>query len=375
MKRALPEAEQVLTKKAKGTLDKPYKVVDLYCGSGGISLGFSNAGFCVVLGIDMDKDSISTYRSNFSSANVAIMDVSLLNKDLLYKMAGLSENEELDVMVAGPPCQGFSRQNKNRENEDQREGGSRNEQVVFTARLISQVNPKMFMLENVPNLNSKQGRDYLNFFSEILSNYTMKGSIFNAADYGVPQNRKRYIIIGVRNDLQVEFQEPEKTFTPSNYRTIRHAFHGLTEPPSDESDDTKFANHALQKLSRENVERLKHIPPGGGFRDLPQELMYECQKKSGRDCGWGDVFGRLDWSKPSPTITTGCYSISKGRFAHPVKNRGITMREAARIQSYPDSFVFKGSRKSVARQIGNSVPPLLATSLAQAVKRTLDTIE
>lgn len=236
----------------------------------------------------------------------------------------------------------------------------------------------MFLLENVPNLSTTRGQYYLSQFNEILTEYDATGSTVNAAEYGVPQSRQRYILVGRRKDLNICYELPDKVcLTPEEYRTVKDAIYDLPEPPKDSSPHPEYNNHTKPKLSPLNEERLKHIPAGGGWQDLPENLKHKChQKMNGQKSGaWPDVLGRLEWNKQAPTITGGCISVTKGRFAHPTKNRGITMREAARLQSYPDSFIFQGSRDNVAKQIGNSVPPMLAKHFAQSIKQALNSID
>jgi DNA (cytosine-5)-methyltransferase 1 len=358
-----------------------YRVIDLFSGSGGLSLGFRQAGFSIALGVDIDKTFINTFKINFPEAVIANMDVKLLNKELVYKMMNLEKDEEIDVVVMGPSCQGFSQQNKQRddeENRDENKGGCRNDLIIETAFLVAELRPKVFLLENVPTLSTSRGQYYLDQFNEILKEYESTGSVVNAAEYGVPQTRQRYILVGRRKDLDITFLLPEKTHPlPEQYRTVRDAISDLPEPPKDYSCHPKYNNHAKPRISPLNEERLKHIPPNGSWRDLPEKLKHKCHKKmNGRTSGgWTDVLGRLSWDKPSPTITSGCQSITKGRYAFPTKPRGITLREAARLQTYPDSFVFEGSRENVATMIGNSVPPMLAKHFAESIKQSLDSIQ
>lgn len=339
-------------------------------------MGFQNAGFKILAGFDNDKHSSETYKRNV--ARIGTMDISELDAATIFEV---TETEQIDVLMSGSPCQGkeltvvyltdsgFSKQNKHGSDSD-----SRNLLVLHTARLIEEIKPKVFVLENVANLTSKRGKGCLESFYAIVSSYEVEQMVLNAASFSVPQNRERCFLVGVRTDLGLTYEPPVPQLTEANFRTVKDAIGDLPEPRKDYFDHPDFYNHSKPKLSELTVKRISLIPEGEGWKVLPEELKMDCHKAmddSGTN-SWPDVLGRLDRNKPAPTITCGCNSVTKGRYTHYSSDRGITMREAARLQSFPDDFRFFGGQKEIARQIGNSVPPLLAKAIAVSIKKMLD---
>jgi DNA (cytosine-5)-methyltransferase 1 len=200
--------------------------------------------------------------------------------------------------------------------------------------------------------------------------YSVTTAVLDAVRFGVPQHRQRAFLVAIRDDVCTCFEFPPGNRDPSEWRTVRNAFANLPEPPADYTSHPNFANHTRIKVTAANVERISHVPAGGGRRDIPEHLQLPCHRndKGHRHL---DVYGRMLWDSPAPTITAMFDNFSRGRFAHPTENRSITGREGARLQSFPDTFVFVGGKKDVARQIGNAVPPLLAKSVGEAIKTCL----
>lgn len=217
---------------------------------------------------------------------------------------------------------------------------------------------------------SKRGRPFLDKLIEEVTNlgYLARLEKLDAVDFGVPQRRTRVILVGQRLDIGLRpFAFPKPTHQPGHYRTVRDAIGDLPSPPIDGKPHPIVANHSREaRLSALNVERLKHIPPGGGRLDLPEHLQLPCHVNNPTH-RHVDVYGRLEWNKPSGTITARFDSFTRGRFAHPIEHRSLTLREGARLQTFPDDFVFQGNRGEIARQIGNAVPVELATALGKAV--------
>ena len=195
--------------------------------------------------------------------------------------------------------------------------------------------------------------------------------VLDAADYGVPQHRRRLFIVGEHEDMCGGFEFPVPTHKPGSYATVRQAIGDLPSPILHPELCHSFYNHQPDKISDLNRVRISYVPAGGGRADIPPELRLPCHRVSVDVAGHRNVYGRLEWNEPAGTITTKCNSFTLGKFAHPEENRNITMREAARLQSFPDDFVFEGSKVDVAHQVGNAVPPLLALQLGKALKSAL----
>lgn len=322
-------------------------LVDLFSGAGGFSLGFKNTGsFVSVFANDFDKDSTETYNANFGQ------------HCLWDDVNNVDTFPPADVIIGGPPCQGFSNLGAHIPDDP------RNQLWRHYVRAVEQIRPMIFVVENVPPLlNSEEGQELMRETRNL--GYEVEGRILNAADYGSFQTRKRTIIIGSRIG-PVRF--PQQTHAdPSRnghtnlfpWRTVREAIGDLPRKPTGEN------LHIGRNPTPKSMERYKHIPAGGNRWNLPIELMPECWIKKTK--GGTDLFGRLWWDRPSVTIRTEFYKPEKGRYLHPEENRPITHREAARIQGFPDDFVFRGSKISIAKQIGNAVPVQLAQSIAKAV--------
>jgi len=327
--------------------------IDLFSGAGGFSVGFQNEGFISVFANDNNKDCCLTYNKNFGNHCVCgdIVDIEHFPKT--------------EVVIGGPPCQGFSNLGLHREDDP------RNQLWKQFIRVVEQQEPKCVVIENVPPLlKSDEGKNIIDALIDI--GYMVEGRILNAADYGSFQKRMRTIILASKTGKLIFPQQthidPEKysEITPEiqKWRTVREAIGDLPLEPTDE--DLHFRRHPTSK----SIERYKHIPPGGNRWDLPLELMPDCWIR--KTSGGTDLFGRLWWDRPSVTIRTEFFKPEKGRYLHPQANRPITHREAARIQGFPDEFIFTGSKISIARQIGNAIPVQLAQAIARAVKKMLD---
>ena len=337
--------------------------IDAFCGAGGLSLGLSRAGFDVRAAFDLDHFSVETYRRNLGDHGFE-GDANLITGDELLTRAGL-EGADLDLFAGGPPCQGFSKQKRGAHL-----GDKRNVLVLEYLRLLVEVRPKAFLLENVPQLAQVRGRHLVDEFGG-LKEYRLCGAFYIAADYGVAQTRERFVLVGIRDDQGSDFHCPPPT-TPK-WLTVGEVIGDLPEPPSDYSDHPDFPNHQNARVTMANIERFAYVPQGGGWQDIPFDLRLPCHQtvdtKSG---GWPDVYGRLRWSGQCPTITGGFDSFTRGRYGHPLFNRPLTPREAARLQGFPDSHVFLGTRHDVRHQIGNAVPVPLGEALGTAV---LDALE
>ena len=343
-----------------------FTVIDLFAGCGGLTLGFHRTdAFASVLAVEIDPDAAETYDRNFGARVARDEDGTPLR---LEDVPGFPS---ADVVVGGPPCQGFSPLNMLGVGLERR--GLWREYL----RALEEAQPAVFLMENVPELLCSAEYRAFTSAAEHLG-YTVEGRVLNAADYGVPQTRRRAIVIGASGG---EAPWPEPTHSrPTDrpvggplppWRTVRDAVEGLSLEPTGENW------HNPRNPRPESLERYRTIPgEGEGRFDLAArrpDITPACwlRKKSGST----DVFGRLWWDRPAFTIRTEFYKPEKGRYLHPSEHRPITVREAARCQGFPDSFAFPTTQSmtSVARQIGNAVPPPLAKTLAEALVRASDT--
>jgi DNA (cytosine-5)-methyltransferase 1 len=333
-----------------------FDMIDLFAGAGGMTHGFHRAGFRSVFAVEIDPAAAKTYQSNFGC----------------YVYPGPVEQVEefpkADLIIGGPPCQGFSPLGRDR---DHHSRAALNELWREFLRAVRQVRPKIFVVENVPEfLKSAQFQTFLAEFDEDrdLPRYRIESQVLNAADFGVPQRRRRGIVIGSRIGKP---RWPETTHgrdPKSNrpYATVRQAIGDLPLEPTGEN------LHFGRNPRPTSIERYRAVPEGGNRFDLARnrpDLLPDCWKN--KASGTTDVFGRLWWDRPAFTIRTEFFKPEKGRYLHPEAHRPITHREAARLQTFPDDFVFEGGKIEVARQIGNAVPPLLAEAVARAVRNLL----
>lgn len=345
--------------------------IDLFAGCGGLSKGFMDAGFKILVGVDNDQAALNTFEKNHKGAVALNADLSKQETfDEIKKIAG---DRSIDVVIAGPPCQGFSLTGP-RNFDDKR-----NKLYLAVLEMVRQYNPKGFIIENVPGMATLYGGqikdEILRRFKKM--GYNIECKILCAADYGVPQTRRRLIFMGIRKDLGSPlFPEPE--FMEDNYRTCRDAISDLPSRVDELGKEvdayTSEPKSEYQKLMRGNCNILYNhvatnhtqmvkdtialVPEGGNYKDLPP--------------GWGEsrkfneAWTRYNGDKPSKTIDTG----HRNHF-HYEYNRVPTIRENARLQSFPDDFVFTGTRTQQNRQVGNAVPPLLGQALAKAILEIL----
>lgn len=348
----------------KKEIDKsnPYTVVDLFCGAGGASYGFQNAGFNVILGIDHLIPALKTYQKNHENSSTILGDIKDITPEMINNAIG---DTSVKVLIGGVPCQGFSLNNRKR-----REDDPRNQLFYEFIRFMKILKPDVVMLENVSGMRSmKNGEVVETIKSEMISageeigkEYNVNFKMLNAADYGVPQLRNRLIFLGGDSRFNITFPKPK--FTPDNYRTVRDAIGDMPslKPKENIREYDKEPFSEYQKLMRKDskflfnnqapnhpqttVDRIKNTKPG--------EPMYPRYKQR----------IRLTWDNPSPTQVCGGIR-PQFQFGHPEDNRGLTIRERARIQSFPDIFKFTGGMVQERVQTGNAVPPLLAQAIAK----------
>ncbi|MDE1831598.1 MAG: DNA cytosine methyltransferase [Thaumarchaeota archaeon] len=336
--------------------------IDAFCGAGGLSLGLTKAGFDVCFSFDNDEKAIETYQLNLGK-HALLSDVHDINlkKELSYR--GVS-HDEIFLFAGGPPCQGFSLQ---RRGDDQ---DPRNDLVKVFFKKAFSIKPRFVMMENVLGMKTKRGISLIEYAikKSYDNGYRCHIAELNAADFGAPQMRKRFFIVAERHDGSHNlFKFPEPIIADGKYKTVRDAMGDLPSPPSNGSEHADIPNHRCDVLSSLNRERFSHVPPSGGRADIPPSLRLRCHKVSVEKAGHRYVYGRLSWNKPSGVITARFDSLTRGRFGHPVENRTISLREGARLQTFPDDFIFVGTKVQVARQIGNAVPPVLAKALGREI--------
>lgn len=331
--------------------------IDLFSGCGGLSLGLKAAGFNIVAAIDNDPLACSTYRLNHKNVALIERDISKTRPSYLRKRLGLRPNE-LDLLAGCPPCQGFS--TLRTLNGNRRVKEPLNDLVFQFMKYVRVFKPKAIMMENVPGL-AKDSRLQELIRSLNKFGYRCEARVLNAADFGVPQRRTRMILIALKNRTPVFAKRARVS------RSVRKAIGTLprvgagTDPLHDYEE--KRAVHV--------VALIKRIPLDGGSRgDLPNEDQLDCHKRCD---GFADIYGRMVWDQPAPTITGGCINPSKGRFLHPRQHRAITLREAALLQGFPKSYKFDLStgRFNVAQLIGNAFPPAFARRHAAVIRKQL----
>lgn len=359
---------------------KELRTLDLFAGAGGLSLGFELAGvgFRSNYAVEIDEAAASTFKRNFGVPVYA------------GPIEDLEEFEPAEVIIGGPPCQGFSPLGRDRDDGSRAEMNELWQQYL---RAVRQIRPKAFVIENVPEFQRSAQfvrlLELMNTDPE-LSSYSYGFGVLNAADYGVPQRRRRGIFVAVRagSDLKPGHTLPWPPL-PSHgpdspnavpYETVWQHIGDLAPMP--DAIDIGLDEHQRQDLHfrrqprPKSVERYKAIPVGGNRFDLARnrwDITPDCWRN--KPTGTTDVMGRLWSDRPSVTIRTEFFKPEKGRYLHPTENRPITHREAARLQSFPDSFEFDGSKIEVARQIGNAVPPLLAKAIALHVHEQIERAE
>lgn len=354
-----------------------YTAIDLFCGAGGLSAGLEMAGFTVLAGNDLFDAAGETFARTHPHAKFIDGRIQDLTVDRLMKETGLKKGE-LTVLVGGPPCQAYSVYNHQRSMFDARA-------TLFREylRIVDGLRPEWIVMENVTGIYSIGGGEAVKAIKAELAalGYVVDEKILKAEDFGVPQERRRVVFIG--NRVGIPISHPPATHGPGAlpYVTVRDAISDLprlkngedsgpvpyaSEPASDfqrllRGNAITVTNHAAPKLGNVNIQRLAHIPPGGSWRDIPFELLPAGMKRAKRS-DHTKRYGRMTWEGLSCTVLTKC-DIHWGAYIHPEQDRAISVREAARLQSFPDAFEFSGSKTEQYVQVGNAVPPLLGKAI------------
>ena len=339
-------------------METKLSAIDLFSGCGGMTFGLKKAGFKVVAAVELDELAARTYRLNHPDTYMEQEDIRKIDETGLMERIGLSVGE-LDLLAACPPCQGFSRLrtlNGIKSNRD-----DRNRLVTEILDFVKAFRPKAVMIENVPGLKDKV--IYKRFLKKLGDEgYLTNWAILNASDYGVPQRRKRLVMLAGKG-FEISFGEKVK-----KKKTVRNAISSLKKAGQSGDYLHDFPENRTQKMR----DWISAIPKDGGSRkDLPDAMQRPCHIRSD---GFKDVYGRMAWDSQAPTITGGCFNPSKGRFLHPEENRNITMREAALLQTFPKKFrVPPGTSKTaIALMIGNALPPEFVNRQAAQIARCID---
>ena len=343
---------------------KSLKAVDFFCCSGGVTHGFRRAGINVLGGIDVEGAYKNTYEKNNDGSKFLQADISKLEPEDLTTEFGITKDMDDLIFVGCSPCQYYT----NLQTDKTKSSQSKMLLVEFK-RFVKYFNPGFIFVENVPGLETKD-ESPLSHFKDFLKErgYTIDDKILNAADFNVPQNRKRYVLIASRVNNEIKVPEIKTT----NAVTVREAIGYMPKIEAGQKDHRK--QHWTAALRPVNLKRIQNTSHNGGTRlewkDNP-DLQLKCY--IGKDNTFSDVYGRMFWDQPSPTITTKFHSISNGRFGHPEQDRALSLREGATLQSFPQSYKFHSdSLGVVARMIGNAVPPNLAEAVAESITQSFN---
>jgi DNA (cytosine-5)-methyltransferase 1 len=372
-----------------------FEAIDLFSGCGGVSCGLTSAGFKIKSAVEIDESAVDTYLSYPPLSKVNVLrgtnkgDICKLSGANILKAAGIKK-EDIYLLAGCPPCQNFSRQNPNNVKKPLKE---RKKLLFEFLRIINELAPPFILMENVPGIKTEKNKVILDEFLTCLrEKYFVTETILNSADYGVPQIRKRFVLHAARKDVYdelksegFEFGIPKATHTGKGvdgllpWKTVRDAISDLPPIEAGKSyvdPQGLIRNHKSANLDLINIQRIQAIRAGGGSRiSLPDNLVLKCHKKVDEEgqvfVGHKDVYGIMDADKPSPTMTGGCLFYTKGRYGHYAQDRAISIREAARLQTFPDDFIFSDSLTAAALQIGNAVPIELVKASGMVFKQAM----
>lgn len=334
--------------------------IDLFCGCGGVTAGLKAARFKVMAAVDNDPIACRTYRANHPS--VRLWEKDIVDIDPWLMRESLPVLGTLDLLVVCAPCQPFSSQRRSVAEDN------RTSLMLQAIKFAEALQPRLILFENVPGLG---GPRFKGLRDRLVAGLTAQGYNFgitrqlDAADFGVPQRRVRSIMLASRFHTAPQLPQSSVGGIQPTVRTAIGDLNPLRSGEADANDELHFArDHRPVAL-----ERLKHIPRDGGSRDsLPDELQLQCHKGHK---GHPDVYGRMAWDAIAPTLTTGCTDLTRGRFGHPRDDRSVTLREAARLQTFPDEYRFLGNSKEIASQIGNAVPVKFIEHLSPTLRSLL----
>jgi DNA (cytosine-5)-methyltransferase 1 len=336
------------------------KGIDFFCGAGGLTRGLLDAGIAVLAGVDTDARLKATYEDNNKPSKFLAQDIRDINIKQLRKQLGIRSGDGV-LYAACTPCQPFSTLNQMRGKDD------RKSLLLSFARLVKQAPPDFILVENVPGLNTAYGREIYEQFADIMTRYRFldpAAAMLDAADFGIPQVRKRFILLAARHQA-VSLPVPSTA-----ERATVGQFLPRYPPISDGESSDQYHNHVARLLPAHHKRILQAVPPNGGSRSDVADVSILLPCHQSRPNVHKDVFGRMWWDKPAPTLTCRCTDVYCGRFAHPEQDRGLSLREAAALQTFRDDYVFKGTFFHIAKQIGNAVPVDFARQLGESLTAT-----
>jgi DNA (cytosine-5)-methyltransferase 1 len=370
-------------------MSKKPTAIDLFCGAGGLSEGFRQSGFQIIAGIDHDQASAETFKKAHSNASFFRGSIEDFPAKTVRNSLSIKKGE-LDCLIGGPPCQAYSINNHNRGLKDKRS-------QLFHRYLdyVKEFSPKWIVIENVTGIlsisNGKPVTEIKNKLVEL--GYNLELNVLKAEYYGVPQLRRRVFIVGTRTEAKITWPKITNGTKNKPFVTVAEAILDLPNLKNGEKhltkkyslqpktnfqkyvrkNSTELVNHETNMLGKLNLLRMKHVKPGGSWRDIPRSLLPDGMKRA-KSSDHTKRYGRLHLNGLASTILTKC-DLHWGCYIHPTQNRVISVREAARFQSFPDHYEFLGSRTEQYMQIGNAVPPLLAKAVAAGIKKSLSAVK
>lgn len=331
--------------------------LDLFAGAGGSTVGLAKAGYRVLAAVENDPAASETYRANHSGVDLFEQDIRKVRPRTLRGKLGLQRGE-LGLLNACPPCQGFSTLGASDADDE------RNELVTVVGPFLNELRPQSFVVENVPGLRHDARLKRLMAFASGLG-YSVRLYVVNAAEFGVPQSRRRLIVVGVRS-AAAEFPDHLAELLPRSFRREPEGVAGVLAEAGP-LEGTRDPVHRARRSSPTVMKRIQSIPVNGGRFDLPEDQQLDCHRALNGKGGATSSYGRIRLDRPAPTLTTRCTTPACGRFVHPTEDRGISLREAALIQTFPARYNFFGTYREVEAQIGNAVPARLAEALGLSV--------
>jgi DNA (cytosine-5)-methyltransferase 1 len=339
--------------------------VDFFCGAGGLTSGLRQAGIDVQIGVDIEGSFRKTYELNNTGSRFLQRDIKELSGRVLKRELGKVSSNNL-IFSACAPCQPFASLNRSANR------GPRATLLASVGRLVDELRPIAVIVENVPGLARVGGFSTYRRFAQFLSmlGYSIVSDVLDAKNYGVPQTRRRFVLIGLRKGTAA-LPEPTHGAGYLPFETVRRAIGGYPQILAGETD-LRVPNHRAAMLSDLNLLRLRRTPHDGGSRTAwPRNLWLKCH--SGNFGGHTDSYGRMKWDEPAPTLTCRCHSLSNGRYGHPEQDRAISLREAAKLQGFADDYVFHGEiLGNLAAQIGNAVPVQFGRAVGRHLLHLLD---
>ena len=352
---------------------KDFAVVDLFCGIGGLTHGFMTERFAVSAGVDFDETCSYAYKKN-NNAKFHHMDVTNLTSEELNKLFPKGKRK---ILIGCAPCQPFSVFTYQRNNNAGKQSNDTKWKLLYSfSNLIEEVKPEIVSMENVPNLCTfDNGKVFDDFVKQLEKNdYKVSYNVYNAQDYGVPQRRKRLILLASKHSKFDLIPSTHK----NEYVTVRQAIGSLPKIEDGKHCEDDFLHYA-RRLTVLSKKRIKATPEGGSWLDWDESLLLECHKKDGGQM-YTSVYGRMSWNDVAPTMTTYCIGLNNGRFGHPEQNRAISLREAAILQSFPQDYNLVDpnvpfNAHILARHIGNAVPVGLGQAIAKSVKKHIRSIK